>query len=251
MDYPIVQIKTSDNLSLYGLFLHSLGDRVVFVNIHGTASNFYEEYYIEVFAKSFIKEGVSLLSTNNRGAGVYDAYEGSGAATGKYADRISAIILLSPSDSFGSHRVLDGKDNTKIRRGIEKLLYESAELVKNGRGDVFLPRNTYGSRLGIMPKTPESLINFLGSGSKLLEALPLETNRLEAYGRIKVPILVVIGDQKEYTALPIKDALALMSKENKNTKTVQIENCDHDFQGCEDKLSGIIMKFILSIKSLP
>src|SRR3989304_1815249 len=294
MDYPIVQIKTSDNLSLYGLFLHSLGDRVVFVNIHGTASNFYEEYYIEVFAKSFIKEGVSLLSTNNRGAGVYDAYEGSGAATekfedciididawvefviekgyecivlsghslgtekvvyymnhGKYADRISAIILLSPSDSFGSHRVLDGKDNTKIRRGIEKLLYESAELVKNGRGDVFLPRNTYGSRLGIMPKTPESLINFLGSGSKLLEALPLETNRLEAYGRIKVPILVVIGDKKEYTALPIKDALALMSKENKNTKTVQIENCDHDFQGCEDKLSGIIMKFILSIKSLP
>ncbi len=264
------------------------GSNTVFINVHGTASNFYEEYFIEVFANAFLEKNVSILSTNNRGAGVYDAYQESGAAVekfedcltdidawiefatgqgykkiilsghslgtekvvyymnhGKHADKITFIVLLAPSDSYGSHRVLDGKINPRSVH-VEKLLKESGGLIEHGHGDTFLPRDAYGSHDGIMPKSAESFVNFLGPESKLLDALPFATGKLSAYAKINVPILVVIGDGEEYTAIPIKNALELMRRENKNTETHQIKNCDHDFQEKEIILADIVLKFIES-----
>jgi hypothetical protein len=287
MKYPIVQVKTADNLWLHGFFLKASESKTVFINIHGTASNFYEEYFIEMMTEKFLEAGISMLSTNNRGAGVYDAYQGTGAATeifedslididtwinfaleegfksiilsghslgtekvvyymnnGKYVDKITAIVLLAPADSYGSHRILDGKDNTRIRKNIEQFLKESGDLINRGHGEDFLPRDTYGSHSGIVPKTPKSLVNFLGPNSKLLEALPIATGKLNEYGKIKVPILVAIGDQQEYTALTIKDTLDLMKKENRLTEITQLKNCDHDFQGCEEQLANLVLSFI-------
>ena len=66
MDYPIVQVKTKDSLWLHGLYLTALEKDTIFINIHGTASNFYEEDFIKVFADIFLKEGTAFLSTNNR-----------------------------------------------------------------------------------------------------------------------------------------------------------------------------------------
>lgn len=286
MEYPIVQVKTRDGLWLYGLYLRADKNDTVFVNIHGTASNFYEEYFIEVFASIFLKKEVSILSTNNRGAGVYGAYQKSGAAVekfedcltdidawiefatgqgykkiilsghslgtekvayymnnGKYADKVALIVLLAPSDSYGSHRELNGKTNPRLVH-IEELLKESENLIKQGHGDMFLPRDAYGSHDGIMPKSAESFMNFLGPNSRLLDALPFATGKLDAYSKIKIPILVVIGDGEEYTAIPIKNALELMVKENKNTEIHQIKNCDHDFQENEKELADIVLKFI-------
>lgn len=123
---------------------------------------------------------------------------------------------------------------------------EALNLAKDGKGDTFLPRDTYGSHGGIMPKTADSLINFLGADSKLLQALPFATGKLEEYSKIKVPIFVAIGDQEEYTALTIADALALMKKENSLTEAVQFKNCNHDFEGHEDELANVILQFIES-----
>lgn len=286
MNYPIIQIKTPDNIWLHGLYLRPENSSTVFINIHGTASNFYEEYFIEILARKFLENGISMLSANNRGAGVYDAYQKTGAAVekfedciididtwvefvikeghkniilsghslgtekivyymshGKYADKISSIILLAPADSHGSHRMLDGEVNPRLTE-VEALLKESEGLLRQNKGNTFLPRNAYGSHEGIMPKSAESFVNFLGPDSKVLEGLPFKTERLESYSKIKVPILVVIGDQNEYTALPILDALELMKRENKHTRTFQIKNCDHDFQNKEDDLTDIILKFI-------
>ena len=286
MEYPIVQIKTRDGFWLYGLYLCADKNDVIFINVHGTASNFYEEYFIEVFASAFLKEGIATLSTNNRGAGVYDAYQKSGAAVekfedclididawiefaiskgfkkiilsghslgtekvvyymgkGKHADKVTAVILLSPSDSYGSHRILDGKMNLRLAR-VEELLKESEKLIAQGLGNTFLSQDAYGSHEGIMPKSAESFVDFLGSESKLLDALPFATGELRNYSKIKVPILAIIGDGEEYTALSIKDALELLAKENKNTKMHQIQNCDHDFQEKENELADIVLKFI-------
>ena len=286
MKYPIVQVRTRDGLWLYGLHLHADESNTVFINIHGTASNFYEEYFIEIFANTFLKEGVSILSTNNRGAGVYDAYQKSGAAVekfedcltdidawigfaigegykkiilsghslgtekavyymsnGKYVDKVTSVVLLAPSDSYGSHRMLNGERNPRFAH-VEKLLKESENLIAQDRGDTFLPRDAYGSHDGIMPKSAESFADFLGSQSKLLGALPFATGKLSEYAKINVPILVVIGDQEEYTAISIKDALELMEKENKNTEVHQIKNCDHDFQEKEKELTDIVLSFI-------
>ncbi len=286
MEYPIIQVKTSDNKLLYGLYLRSPNSKTILVNIHGTASNFYENYFIELLARKFIDKDVSLLSTNNRGAGVYDAYQETGAAVekfedcpididtwtefilkegyqniilsghslgtekvvyymnnGKFANKISSIILLAPADSYGSHHILDGKTNPRLPQ-IKSLLKKSENLIKQGKGDIFLSRDAYGSRDGIMPKSADSFINFLGPNSKVLESLPFKTKKLDFYSKIKVPILVVIGDQEEYTAIPITEALKLMKQKNKNTQIFQIKDCDHDFQGKEKELINIILNFI-------
>lgn len=286
MDYPIAQVKTKDEVCLYGLFLEAPEKRTVFINIHGTGSNFYEEDFIEFFTQSFLKNGISLLSTNNRGAGVYDAYQKSGAAiekfedcvididawvsfvldrgyekiilsghslgtekvvyymnNGKYASNVSAVVLLAPADSFGSHRLHEGKLNPRAVE-VEELLRKSEELIKSGNGGDFLPKNAYGSHEGIMPKSAESFVNFLGKDSELLKALPFVTKRLEAYSKIAVPILVVIGDESEYTGLTVEDTLDLMRSENKNTVAVQLKDCDHDFQGKAKELTQIIVDFL-------
>lgn len=286
MDYPIVQVKTRDEIWLHGLYLHKPQDDAVLINIHGTASNFYEEYFIEVLAKKIKDKNISLLSTNNRGAGVYDAYQEIGAAVekfedcltdidawiefalkdgfkeiilsghslgtekvvyyatnGKYADKVNAIILFAPADSYGSHRVHEGRPNPRAQE-IETLLEKSQKLIAEGKGNEFLPRHAYGSHEGIMPKSAESFVNFLGPDSKVLNALPLATEKLETFSKIKVPILAVIGDQNEYTALTTTNALELMRRENPLTETIQIRDCDHDFQGKEEELAEIVLKFL-------
>ncbi|MBI2065687.1 MAG: DUF1749 domain-containing protein [Candidatus Zambryskibacteria bacterium] len=288
MNYPIVQVETKDHIWLHGLFLEAEESKTVFLHTHGTASNFYEEYFIEVLCNKLLNDGISMLSVNNRGAGVYDIYQRTGAAVekfeeclidldtwidfavqkgyqkiilsghslgsekavyymehGKFSGKISGIVLLGPADSHGSHRVLDGKVNPRAEE-IGKLLEEANTLVKDNKGETFLPRNAYGSRGGIMPKSASSFIDSLGPNSKLLEGLPFLQKNLSVYRRIDVPILVVIGDQYEYTAVPIEEALDLMRKENPKTETHLISNCNHDFEGKEEELTSIIKNFIVS-----
>jgi len=95
-----------------------------------------------------------------------------------------------------------------------------------------------------MPKSAKSLMNFLGENTEILKALPFHTRRLEIYSKISVPILVIIGDEHEYTVIPIKEALDLMKKENYNTEAYQLENCNHDFEDKEEELTNIVFSFI-------
>src|SRR3989344_3986416 len=262
MQYEFVWITTKDDLDLYGMMTPEKNKRVL-INIHGTASNFYEEDFIDNFAKELPKIGVSLLTVNNRGAYVMESYQNSGAAVekfedciididewiefalkkgfkeiilsghslgtekvvyymenGKYADRVVGIVLLAPADSYGSHRLHGGKLNIETKKRVDLLLKESDRLIKEGKGDTLLTRYAYGSHTGIMPKTAESFINFLGPKSKLIEGLPFVTGKLDNYSKIRCPILVIIGDGNEYTGISIKDTLKLMQKENKLTEEV-------------------------------
>lgn len=288
MEYPIVQVKTEDGIYLNGLYLRADNPKTVFINFHGTASNFYEEDYNKILAEELLENNISFISANNRGAGVMDAYQQTGAAfekfedclidfdawlefiisegyekiilaghslgsekvvyylnNGQYADKISAIVLLGPADSYGSHRVLKGKINPRLPE-IENLLRQSEEMVKNGHSKDFLPLDAYGSIKGIMPKNAESFLDFLGPDSKLNQTLPLATGQLKDYAKIKIPILAVISDneEKEFTALPIEAAMDLMKKENPNTETAIIKNTNHDFEGKEKELAETISKFI-------
>ena len=276
MNYPIVQTKTPDNLWLHALHLRAQDSNAVFLNVHGTASNFYEEYFIEVLTKTLAYQGISMLSTNNRGTGVYDAWQGNGAAVekfsdclididswvefaleqgyekiilsghslgaekvtyymihGKYAGKISALILLAPATSPGSEPLLV--------KDYEKKLAYARTLVREDKGKVFLDRNAYGN---IMPKSAESYVDFSDLNPEFDDALPFHKKHIPSFGKIKVPILAVIGDQEEYTVIPIAEALDLIQKENPNAKTAQISDCDHDFQEHEEKLSEIVMQFL-------
>lgn len=279
MNYPIVQVKTVDNLWLHGLLLETNNSDTIFLHTHGTASNFYEEYFIDVLAEKLNSKEISLLSVNNRGAGVYDSYQKSGASVekfedclldinawlefisakgykkvilsghslgtekvvyymnyGKYADQIKSLVLLAPADSK-RYPLFEGREKEEVL----KLLDQAKDLVDKGKGDEWLHRQAYA---GIMPKSAESFLNFLGSDSKVEKALPFHLGKLEEYSKINIPILAVIGDQKEYTCIPIVDALAMMKKWNQNTEAIQLKDCNHDFEGREAELSNIVVDFI-------
>ena len=284
MDYPIVEVETIDRIPLYGLFLEAKNSKVVLINIHGTASNFYENDYMNPITKSLLKNGISVLSTNNRGASVMQVYPHAGAALerfedcildidswikfvlskgykkiilqghslgsekavyymskGKYKDKIKTVILLGPADSYGN--------TCKLLKNKKELLIEEAKkLVKTRNGEQFL--NTVWLCHGnILPKGAASFLNFFSDGSELSKALPLRQGEdLGLYRKIKVPILVVIGDKKEYTVISIKEALKLMRIENKFAECYQIKNCNHDFEGREKELTKIISNFLRKFK---
>lgn len=278
MSSPIVSVTTSDNLTLFGLLREAPQSQTLFLHTHGTASNFYEEYFVEVLSDALTAQGISVLSANNRGAGVYDAYQKSGAAVelfedcvkdvdawmefarekgytrvilsghslgtekvvyymshGAHVSSISAVVLLAPATSPGSEPRLLGDERLAL------LMREATDLVQQGKGDTFLPRDAYGA---ILPKSANSFLNFLDPGSEIQKALPFHTGTLELFSRITVPVLTVIGDQQEYTGIPIKDALDLLKKENPNAQVCQLQNCDHDFREKERELADIVFQFI-------
>ena len=287
MTYPIVFTSTEDNFWLYGMLLEAekLKSKTIYLHTHGTASNFYEELFLQVLAEKLLENNVSLLSVNNRGAHVFDPYQESGLAVekfegcvkdidawielvlekgyqnvvlsghslgsekivyymnkGRHADKVRSLVLLAPADSVGYHIFNKaGEPSKQNKKRLNLLLKKALKLIDRNKGGDFLDRDAYG---GIMPKSAESFVDFLGPDSELAKALPFHTGKLELFSQIKVPILAVIGDQEEYTGIPEDQALKLMEKENPLAKTFQLKNCDHAFQGCEDQLAQIIFEFI-------
>ncbi|HCM81915.1 MAG: Alpha/beta hydrolase fold protein [Microgenomates group bacterium GW2011_GWC1_43_11] len=158
---------------------------------------------------------------------------------GKYRKNIIGVILLGFNDSVGTQQ----RYEKKIRKNY---FTEAKELVNTGKGLSFLS-DIFGGIAGEAPLSARSYLNFYSPGSELSKTMPLRLGKkLLMYSRIKVPILAVIGDNEEgeYTIIPIKEAMALMKKENPLTVAHQIKNCDHGFHGKEKELADLIDTFL-------
>lgn len=281
MKYPIVKIKTFDNLSLFGLYTEFDSDTIL-INIHGTASAFYIEEFEEYYFNKQQDLKIALLFTNNRGNQVMESWQKTGAAyenfedciedinkwieyvlskgyqkiilqghslgsekvvyymnKGKYKETVVTVILLGFSDSFGTH-YKDMKGKT------DKLMNEAQKLVKRGKGYQFLT-SEWLSHAGVLPMSAESYLNFFTPNSELSKALPLRNgNNLKMFSKIDVPILGVIGDQKEWTVIPVKQAIKLMEKENKNFEVDVIKGANHSFEGYQEELVDVVQSFLES-----
>lgn len=279
MHRDIVEIETKDKLPLFGILSRADKSKTILINIHGTASNFYENRFMSQIETALMRESISTLSTNNRGAAVMQVYPHAGAALehfedcvldidawiefalsngynsailqghslgtekvvyymnkGKNVNKIKAIILLAPADSYGYTKevCLDNKTFNE--------LIKEAKSLKNKERFLTARWLCHGE---VLPKGADSFLNFFQEGSELSKALPLRQGKnLKMYQEIKVPILVSIGDQKEYTVIPIKEALTVLKKENPRTRCIQLKNCNHDFEGKEEELSKVITDFI-------
>ena len=197
MEYPIVEVKTKDNLILNGILFKDSKCKKIIINIHGTASNFYDEPFIKPMALEFPKIGYSFLSTNNRGNSVLThTWQKCGSAVERFEDCLididtwiefvlemgySEIILQG--HSLGTEKIVyymnNGKYKNKIKliillgfsesygNGIKfmektnsknKLFEEAKRLIKEGRGEQFLTTKWY-SHAGLLPKSAESFLN--------------------------------------------------------------------------------------------
>lgn len=169
---------------------------------------------------------------------------------GKHRHKVAGVILLGFADSYGTQQQwlnstkADARGSQQWRRGSKvDLLREAHKLVSEGKGYEFL-RGEWYSHSGAMPMSAASYINFFSEGSNLSKSLPFRTGRLDRFKKISVPILGAIGDIKEYTFIPTVDAMKLMESENPNCETHQIKGADHDFEGKEDELVGLVVDWL-------
>jgi pimeloyl-ACP methyl ester carboxylesterase len=280
--YNIEKVITKDNITLFGYYAASVKKdaNIVLINIHGTAGTFYSEEFEKYYVEKLPKLGLGVIFTNNRGAGLLDPWTGIGAATekfedclididawiefaltkgytkiilqghslgtekvvyymnkGKYKDKVISIILLAFSDSYGTQQ--KHLKNIKI-----DLMKEAKQLVKINKKDTLLS-SYWLSHAGVLPQSAESYINFFSENSELSNALPLRNGKnLEYYKNIRVPILGVIGDQEEYTIIPIIKAIDLLKKENSKSTIIQIFGANHDFVNKQDILINNVISFI-------
>ncbi len=287
MNYPIVKVKTKDQLNLYGFLAEPESGikNSIIIHIHGTGGNFFGNDFYEERVDSSLKLNCAFLTTNNRGTGIYevetdtithgasceifedclldiDAWveliltkgyqniilEGHSFGTekcvyymanGKYKDKIKGLVLLGFCDTIGTqkkHSDKTGKD----------YMAEAKDLISKGKGDYLL--SDLFSFAGELPITAKTYVNFFENGSELSSVMPLDKGKLDMFSKINVPVLGVIGDQdqKEYTIMPIRDAINLLKTENKLAEAFQINDCDHGFTGKEKELSETITDFLVN-----
>lgn len=273
MKYEIVWVETPDELTLYGALAGRETDKAVLINIHGTASNFYDEDFISAIADELQEVDVSLLSTNNRGAYVLEAYQKSGAAVEHFEDCVVDIdlwiefalkrgykkIFLS-GHSLGAEKIVYYMNKGKYRHQIagvillapadsygtqsqflgyypgllEKLLREARKLVRDGNGHYFLTTH-WLSHSNALPQTAESYLNFYSSDqTPLARTLPLHKRQeLLMYRSIQVPILIAIGDNDDHEFTIIPIKKALELMRKENPKTEA-----HQLANCNHDFEG-------------
>ncbi len=284
MNYPIVKVETKDGLDLHGFLAEpESGDKnFIIIHIHGTADNFFWSDIYEERINSSLKLGYAFLATNNRGSGTYEIAEGimpHGASceifedclldidawielalargyqgvilegrsfgteksvyyamNGKYKDRIKALILLGFCDTIGTQEKYSEKTG-------KDYMAEAKDLISQDQGDYLL--SGLLSFAGELPISATTYVNFFKDNSELSRVMPFRKGKLDMFSKINIPILGVIGDKKEYTIMPVEDAIELVKAENNLAEAYQIKNCDHEFSGKEKELSEIIRDFLV------
>jgi len=278
---PIIKVTTDDGKELYGwLSEPAQKSATIFINIHGTSSNFYCEDFLYPVVDELNNRGVTTLLTNNRGADGLNGWEKGGSAEEIFEEClldldswIAFTISLGYEDiilsghSLGTEKVVYYMNHGKLRGRVKKAvllapadsfgfeyLYmkkmgtdfvdEAKKLVTEAKGDSFI--SSRYCHAGVLPKTAESFLSFFAPDSELSKTLPFKSGKLPMYAKIDVPVLVIISDNQddEYTIVPICEALDLMKSENPNTNTVMLSDTDHIFEGKELELAKEISEFI-------
>ena len=280
MAYPIVEVKTEDNIELHGLISLPRQSDILYLNIHGTGSNFFCEAFQEDLYNKLVNLGIDVLFTNNRGSFAMDSWQDTGAALeifeksvldidawmkwaldhkyekiilsghshgtekavyymthGKYKDNVTALVLMGFADSMGT------QNNFEKTIQVD-LIAEAKEKVAAGKGYELLTGHRK-AQAGELPISADTYLNYFSDDSELSKATPFRNgSTLPMIKSIKVPILATIGDHEEYTIIPIKDAMALLEKENPHVEAHQIVGSNHCYEGHQQELTSLIGNFL-------
>jgi len=208
----------------------------------GAAIELFEECLLDIDAwiEFVLEKGYKqiLLQGHSFGTNKVQYY----ALNGKYHNKVKALILLGFTDSFGTQL----QYLKRINKTNKEYLDEANNLLKQQK-PLQLLSDLYAN-CGELPQTAQSYVSLMSEDSALSNVLPLRNGKnLLNYSKIEIPILGVIGDQNEYTVIPIKDAITLMKSENHLATISQISNCSHGFEGKEKELGNIVQQFLGSI----
>jgi len=280
MVYPIVKVKTPDNITLFGILSESENKDTILINIHGTGSCFYAEEFESEFIERLPNLGISVLFSNNRGNYTMESWQATGCAREKFEDcliDIDAWIefainkgykkVILQGHSLGTEKVVYYMEKGKHKDLINGVILlgfadsfgcqmkfletqnvnpmvNALELIKEGRGGELIT-SIHLCHAGVLPKTANSYINCFSDDSELSKALPLRKGKdLLFYQNINVPILGVISDTDEWNIMLGVDTVSLLKNENSKARIETISNTDHSFSGKQKELVDIVEDFI-------
>lgn len=280
MKYPIVEVKTADNLSLHGLHIGEKETQTILLNIHGTGSNFFCESFQQTICTELPKVGIDILFTNNRGSYAMDSWQDTGAALEIFEYSVKDIdawiewvmeqgytkIILSGHShgtekvvyymSYGTYRdkinavILMGfcdsvGNQFKFEQTIDvNLRKEAEEKVAAGKGYELLTGHRR-AQAGELPISATTYLSYFSDNSELSKVTPFRNNSsLPMIKEIKVPILAIIGDHDEYTIIPILDAIKLLEQENRLLEAHQIIGSGHCYENHYEELIQLIKQFL-------
>lgn len=160
-NWPIVKTKTVDGLTLHGLFVNSNGSNTTVIHCHGTGGSFYWNDFYPFIATSLQQIGISFLTTNSRGTGVYELEVGvvpSGVSLEIFEDSIKDIDawiefalkngakdIILEGHSFGI-----GKTTYYLAKGKYKNLVKA--IIHLGTNGVFKTQEHYLKAKGVSPE---------------------------------------------------------------------------------------------------
>ena len=283
MPEEIVHTTTVDHLPLDGLYLSGKEKKGILVFVHGTASNFYENDFIYPLLESLPNLGWSILSTNNRGNGVLQAYpQPHGAALEKFEDCIldidawmkwalkkgySKVILCG--HSLGSEKVIYYAGHGTYRKRLWALILlgftdsfgtQQRFLKKNKKGKALwreakrsqkqkkgnqLLTTVWKSHAGILPKSADSYINFFDPHGALAQNFPLSAEKkLKQFAQLRLNILAVMGEKDHWALSAPRKEIQRLEKENPYVSGVLIPRADHCFTGKEKEVVKEIIRFV-------
>ncbi len=236
MNYPIVAVKTNDQVKLHGvLFEPKQESTAIKIHIPGTAGSFFWNDFYPDLVQSALKLGMAQLNTNTRGTGVYDMEKGlpaTGAALEKFEDcllDIDAWIELALSKgyeqivleghSFGTEKIVYYMNHGQYRDKVQAVILmgfsdtygtqqkyeqetgksftkEAQSLVDQGQEKQLLSDLT--AFAGELPISAGTYHNFFSASSECAQTLPFRNGKkLTLLSQINVPILGVISDNDD------------------------------------------------------
>lgn len=272
----LVRFNTSDGLELHGaLFRPKSRSRTVIIHIHGWIGNFYENKFIEAIAQKAAKQGVALLSFNNRGTGIVSdliarkkhsvKYRRIGGSLERFQDcviDISAAITFLRAKGFSSF-ILQGHSlgcqkavyfmSRAGHRGVKALILlspvDDVKYVRSHCGKKYEANLAKAKAGKLLPSmqfypmiTPEKFLDVADPQSvpgRLLDY----SGKLAALRKLKVPLLVILGSDDEYDASP-EESIAAIRKAVPTAHIEMINESGHVFAGFEREVSGTVSKWL-------
>lgn len=289
MSSQIIQRYTQDDLKLTGFYTPGETSKTVSILIHGFTSDPYTHAFWHTITTQLAAKQQASILIQTRGTGLQTEFvkkDGSGSYLGSYFERIEEAHLDITSfieflieqgyqsicligHSLGTIKAVrylfEGKYQEKISKLVLLAPFDKNAFIEKKAGkrwDEYLKiaqeKVQQGQGLAIVP-IPEwedfaiSYQTFYSwynrSDLSCLWDFYRKDYNFPYLHKIKLPVLVILGDQDESITYPefgvdSKMALSVIKKHLPQAQTVLIPNCNHTYWGHHDQIGREVSQFV-------
>ena len=219
---------------LYTEFIKEDGDGVYIGSFHEKIEDAHLD--ISAFVEYLLSKGFQKISLIGHSLGTIKAVRY--LFEGKYKDKISSLVLLSPFDKNAwIHKKSHGKWSENLKIAEQK--------ISSGAGDEIVPIPEWED----YPVTFNTYYSWYNQTdlSCIWDFYRKDYN-FPILNQISIPVKVILGNNDEFMDFPEyyvspKSALDKIKENIENSETVLLNGCDHVFLGFEEQLSEEIASF--------